>query len=138
MADELVVWKDDFLVGNSVIDGQHRELVRITNECWAGYRTGGIIAKVSFLKAIQGAVLYAKTHFATEEELMRKARYPLLAVHKKQHEDFAAEVAAQIRVFESEDNPDPAAFVEYLTHWIAEHIANSDQKYIPYIAKVEP
>ncbi|MDR2434563.1 MAG: bacteriohemerythrin [Treponema sp.] len=137
MANELIAWSDDFLVGNSVIDGQHKELVRMTNECWAGCRIGGVVAKVSFLKAIQGAVLYVKTHFATEEEFMRKARYPLFAAHKKQHEDFVAEVAAQIRVFESEDNPNPTAFVEYLMHWILEHIANSDKKYMPYTAKVQ-
>ncbi|MDR0585138.1 MAG: bacteriohemerythrin [Treponema sp.] len=137
MADELVAWSDDFLVGNSVIDRQHKELVRLTNEFWAGCQMGGVMAKVYFLQTIQGTVLYVKTHFSTEEELMRKANYPDFDAHKKQHEDFVAEVTRQIQFFEKEDNPNPSKFVEYLMNWILKHVADSDKKYMPYIAKLE-
>ncbi|MDR1250908.1 MAG: bacteriohemerythrin [Treponema sp.] len=137
MEDELVAWSDDFLVGNSVIDGQHKELVRMTNEFWAGCQIGGVVAKVYFMKTIQGAVLYVKTHFSTEEALMKKANYPNFDTHKKQHEDFVAEVTQQIQVFEKEDNPNPSQFVEYLMNWVLHHIAESDKKYMPYIAGLE-
>ena len=134
MADELVAWNDSFLVGNIQIDEQHRELVRMTNEFYSGCQMGGMVAKVFFMKTIQGAVHYVKTHFATEEAIMRQAEYPELAAHKKQHEDFVAEVTVQVRLFETEDNPDPAGFVKYLMEWVLHHIAESDKKYMPYIA----
>ena len=137
MADELVTWDDSFLVGIAYIDEQHRELVRITNEFYAGVQMGGVIAKVYFMKTIQGALQYVKTHFATEEDLMQKAGYPYYAEHKKQHEDFVAEVAQQVQVFEKEDNPDPAGFVKYLMNWVLQHIADTDKKYAPYISKLE-
>ena len=137
MADELVAWSDDFLVGNSAIDQQHKELVRLTNEFWAGCRMGGMMAKVYFLQTIQGTVLYIKTHFSTEEELMKKANYPEFDAHKQQHEDFVSEVTRQIQFFEKEDNPNPSAFVEYLMNWILKHVADSDKKYMPYIAGLE-
>ena len=133
MADELVAWSDDFSVGNKKIDGQHKELVRMTNEFYAGVQMGGVIAKVYFFKTIQGAVLYVKTHFATEEEIMLKVAYPLFDEHKRQHEDFVAEVTRQVRILEKEDNPDPAGFVKYLMEWVLRHIADSDKKYAPYI-----
>jgi hemerythrin-like metal-binding protein len=137
MADELVAWSDDFSVGNSTIDAQHKELVRMTNEFYAGVQMGGVMAKVYFMKTIQGAVLYVKTHFSTEEDFMQRAGYPDYDTHKKQHEDFVAQVSEQIQIFEKEDNPDPAAFVKYLMNWVLQHIADSDKKYIPYIARLK-
>ena len=136
MANELVAWCDDFMVGNRQIDAQHKELVRMTNEFYAGVQMGGVMAKVYFMKTIQGAVQYVKTHFATEEEIMQKVAYPLFAEHKQQHEDFVAEVAQQVQIFEKEDNPDPAGFVKYLMDWVLQHIADSDKKYAPYITKL--
>ena len=136
MADELVAWSDDFSVGNEVIDAQHKELVMLTNEFYAGCQMGGMMAKVYFMKTIQGAVLYVKTNFSTEEEIMQKAGYPEFDAHKRQHEDFVAEVTQQVQMFEKEDNPDPAEFVKYLMNWVLQHIAASDKKYVPYIAKL--
>jgi hemerythrin len=137
MADELVAWSDDFLVHNEVIDAQHKELVRMTNEFYAGVQMGGVVAKVFFMKTIQGAVLYVKTHFSTEEDYMLRAGYPDFEAHKKQHENFVDYVSAQIQILEKEDNPDPAAFVKYLMDWVLQHIAESDKKYMPYIAKLQ-
>ena len=137
MADELVTLDDSFLVGHEVIDAQHKELVRMTNEFYAGVQMGGLIAKMFFMKTIQGAVQYVKTHFAAEEEIMQKIGYPFFEEHKKRHEDFVAAVARQVQVFEKEDNPDPAGFVRYLMDWVLQHIADMDKKYAPYIAKLE-
>ena len=134
MADELVSWSDTFLVGNESIDTQHKELVKMTNEFYAGVQMGGVMAKVYFMKTIQGAVQYVKTHFATEEEIMQKVGYPFFEEHKKQHEDFVDEVAQQVQVLEKEDNPNPARFVKYLMTWILNHMAESDKKFMPYIS----
>ena len=137
MANELVTWSDDFLVGNSIIDAQHRELVNITNEFYAGVKMGGLVAKAYFLQTIKGAVNYVRTHFQEEEALMRKIEYPQYEAHKKQHENFVAEVTQQIKTFEKEDNPNPAGFVKYLMDWILNHIAQSDKKYTPYLSKLK-
>ncbi|MCL2069374.1 MAG: bacteriohemerythrin [Treponema sp.] len=136
MANELVTWSDDFLVGETSIDDQHKELVRMTNEFYAGVQMGGVMAKVYFLQTIKGAVQYVQTHFANEEDKMQKVGFPQFAEHKKQHEDFVAKVSQQIKIFEKEDNPDPAGFVKYLMDWVLKHIAESDKKYSPYMAKL--
>jgi hemerythrin len=138
MAEEVVAWSDDFSVGNETIDAQHKELIRLTNEFYSGVQMGGMLAKVYFLQTIKGAVQYVKTHFADEEALMLKAGYPhpQYEEHKKQHEDFVAEVTQQVKNFEQEDNPDPEGFVKYLMNWILQHVADSDKKYSPYVSKL--
>jgi hemerythrin len=138
MVNVLVEWSDDFSAGNRQIDQQHKELVRMTNDLYAGCQMGGVMAKVYLLKSIQGAVHYVRTHFSTEEDIMVKADYPGFAEHKQQHDDFVAEVSVQIRKFEKDDNPDPAGFVKYLMDWIMQHIAVSDKGYVPYIARMAP
>ena len=134
MANELVAWSDDFLVGNEKIDAQHKELVSMTNEFYGGCQMGGLMAKVFFMKTIQGALHYVKTHFSTEEDILQKVSYPDFHIHKQQHENFVAAVTMQVQIFEQEDNPDPAGFVKYLMNWVLQHIAESDKKYMPYIA----
>jgi len=136
MADELVPWSDDFLVGNVSIDLQHKELVKLTNEFYAGVQMGGVLAKVFFLQTIQGAVQYIKTHFKTEEDIMEKIEFPLFQEHKKLHEEFITEVTREIQAFEKQDTPDPAGFVKYLMNWVLNHVANSDKKITPYLEKI--
>jgi hemerythrin-like metal-binding protein len=134
---EPVAWSDDFLTGNKSVDMQHKELVDMVNEFHAGVRTGGVMARVYFIKAIQCSVQYIKTHFTNEEALMQRGKYPSFDEHKGQHETFIAEVARQVHDIETEGNPDPADFVNFLTDWIACHIAVSDKKLAPYIANLE-
>ena len=136
MADELVPWSDDFLVGHESIDLQHKELVKLTNEFYAGVQMGGVLAKVFFLQTIQGAVQYIKTHFKTEEDIMEKIEFPLFQEHKKLHEEFITEVTREIQAFEKQDTPDPAGFVKYLMNWVLNHVANSDKKITPYLVKI--
>jgi len=136
MADELVPWDDDFLVGHENIDLQHQELVKMTNKFYAGVQMGGVVAKVFFMQTIQGAVQYVKTHFSTEEEIMKKINFPFMKEHKKQHEAFIAQVTREVKNFEKVDVPDHAGFVKYLMDWILNHVANTDKKLTPYLAKL--
>jgi len=133
MDEQLMPFVDDLLVGNAKIDAQHRELVKMANEFYNGVKMGGILAKVYFLETIKKAVQYVKEHFTTEENMMLEVNYPDLEEHKQQHKDFVDEVTRQIKIFESQDNPDPMGFVNFLAKWISNHIATADKKYAPYL-----
>jgi hemerythrin len=137
MKKELISWSDDYSIGYKIIDDQHKELIRLTNEFYEGCQMGGVVAKIHFFKTVQGAIQYIKTHFATEEEIMKKVGYPAFDTHKKMHEDFILKVVQQVRAFESEDMPDPIGFIKFLMEWILKHVANADKLYIPYLAKLE-
>ena len=133
MADNLVTWSDAFLVGDKLVDSQHKELIGMINDFYAGVQMGGVMAKVYFLQTIKGATNYVKTHFASEEELMQRIKYPLFKEHKKLHEGFIAEVTKQVKIFEKDTNPDPAGYVKYLMNWVLNHVAESDKKFSPYL-----
>jgi hemerythrin len=129
----LVQWSDEYSVQCEAIDNQHKELVRMTNELFEGCEKRDSMAY--FMKAIQGAVMYAKTHFSTEEKYMQKGHYPDFAAHRKEHEDFVEEVLRQVKSFE-DGHTSPLDFAKFLKNWLLNHIAISDKKYAPYLAGV--
>ena len=130
MADKTKVqWDDAYSVKVKLIDDQHRGLIDLTNELAKGCQIGGVEAEMYFMKAIQGAVRYVKIHFTTEEIIMERLSYPEFLIHKKEHEDFVAEVLKELREFEEGKKFVPNAFVKYLQEWVLTHIAKSDKKY---------
>jgi hemerythrin len=130
MADKTVVmWNDAYSVGVKLIDDQHKGLVALTNELAQGCSRGGGEAEIYFMKAIQGAVKYVKIHFTTEEIIMERLHYPEFLIHKKEHEDFVAEVLRDVKEFEQGKKVVPITLVKYLQDWVLTHIAKSDKKY---------
>jgi hemerythrin len=134
MTAVLVEWSDNFSVKNKLIDAQHKELLRFTNELYTACQTGGFNERISFIRAVQNAVNYTREHFSTEEKLMLLKNYPEYARHKSEHDTFVAEVLRQIKQLDHIQEIKGESFVHFLKDWILNHIAVSDKKYIPYIA----
>jgi hemerythrin len=129
-----VIWSNAYSVGSALIDNQHKGLVEMTNALFRGCDRHD--EAISFMRAIQSAVNYAKIHFATEEKFMQMTEYPDSAVHKAEHEAFVTEVLKQVKNFE-EGNCTPLDFAFYLKNWLLNHIAISDKKYSPYLKNIK-
>jgi hemerythrin len=130
MADKIVVkWDNAYSVGVKLIDDQHKELIRMTNELSLGCQKGGSEAEIYFMKVIQGAVKYVKVHFTTEEIIMERLKYPDYLEHKREHEVFVAEVLQDIKAFENGGKLVPLEFAQFLQKWVLNHIAKSDKRF---------
>jgi hemerythrin len=129
----LVEWEDRYSVGISLIDDQHKELVRLTNELYQGCLAGNGEAEEFFFKTIRGVLEYTKFHFSAEEKLMENVKYPNYAEHKKQHEDFVIQLLNEVKSFQEGKKFVPNNFVRYLKDWILSHIALMDTSYAKYI-----
>jgi hemerythrin len=130
----IVEWHDNYSVGISLIDDQHRELIRQTNELYQGCRTGTEEEKrKNFFKAAKSAVEYVKYHFSAEERMLENVKYPQLAEHKKQHEVFIQRVLDDVKSYQEGKKLVPNSFVRFLRDWILSHIAMEDTKYARYI-----
>ncbi|MDR2103333.1 MAG: bacteriohemerythrin [Treponema sp.] len=131
--NSMVNWTDEYSVGNSLIDEQHKELIRMTNELYDACLKGGGAERIFFLRVMHGSVDYVKNHFSTEENIMKEVNYPDYEVHKKEHEGFIAEVLQEAKNYENNRPFVPLSFVKFLLEWIVKHIAESDKKYAPYL-----
>lgn len=132
MDEDSAIWSDDYLVNFDIIDNQHKDLVRMTNDLFIGCKKGSTAADAAFIKTIRNAVEYAQTHFYTEEKYMKTSNYPEMAVHKKEHELFVAEVVNAVKKFEK-GNSEPIALARFLKNWLFTHIAQTDKKLEPFL-----
>ena len=133
MEEDSVCWDDSYSVNFELIDNQHKELVRMTNDLFDGCRAGGSALNRAFMQTVRNAVEYAQTHFFTEEKYMKQTNYPELNEHIKEHKAFVETVINAVKEFE-EKQSDPFALARFLKQWLLNHIAKSDKKYSPYLA----
>jgi hemerythrin len=129
----LVEWDDKYLIGIPLIDEQHKELIRLTNELYKGCLAGDGAARAFFSEAVRGAMDYVKYHFSAEEKILENVKYPYLARHKKEHEDFVFKMVEDVKNFQEGKKFVPNNFVRFLKDWILSHIAIADTRYAKYI-----
>ncbi|MDR2587805.1 MAG: bacteriohemerythrin [Spirochaetales bacterium] len=133
---ELVTWSPTFSVGIKLIDDQHKELLKLTNDLFNHCIGDEKAERMYFQKVIHSAVSYIKVHFATEEKIMLKTNFPGYAEHKKQHDSFILTIVDQAKTFEEARQFSLSTITKFLKNWILEHIAISDKQYFDYFRKI--
>ncbi|MDR0642382.1 MAG: bacteriohemerythrin [Treponema sp.] len=137
MGDRFVEWDDRYTTGIQLLDDQHKELIRFTDELFSNCNAGDAEANEAFKKTAHAAVEYVKKHFSAEEKMFENIKYPLAAEHKKQHEAFVKRVLDDVRKFEEGKNFVPLAFARFLREWILTHIAVHDKQYADFIQNLK-
>lgn len=125
-----LVWKDSYAVGHAVIDDQHRRLVGLINDLY-------VALQQNQGSALLGTVFdelenYSRTHFATEEEILRQCRFPKLPSHKVLH-DYMIARTHRLRVELQGGEAAAKTVLVLLKEWWLNHICGCDRTYIPYI-----
>jgi len=135
MDENAVTWDDSFSVGIEHIDNQHKELVKMVNDLYKACKMGALNKDIVYLRTVSKALEYARVHFSDEEKYMDMVFYPELDEHKTQHEKFVVEIKKSIKLFEDGEAA-PIELANFLKNWLLDHIAVSDKKYAPYLAKL--
>jgi hemerythrin len=127
-------WTPELSVGNEEIDAQHRELFRRAARLLDGLHRGEpeeIGGLVDFLHE------YAITHFGTEEDLMREARFPGYARHKAEHDRFVSDLLA-LAGETDEKGSGPFTSLKashWLTEWLRDHVSGTDAELGKFLAQ---
>ena len=126
----IVEWDDAFSVGIEKIDEQHKKFFSIINRVYDTIQVVQNRKEVgSILKDLQEYVMH---HFLTEESWMKTYGYPNLDDHKLQHEEATRTVNKLILEYERDYQTVDVDLLKFLSHWLQNHILQSDMKYIPY------
>ena len=78
-----VEWTDDFSVGVPEIDRDHQTLLGLLNDLYDAVEAG--VGHEAVGRVLDGLALYVSYHFAHEEGLFLRAKYPGYERHRKQH-----------------------------------------------------
>ena len=126
---EIFPWSQNFETGIPEIDEQHRKLVDLLNVLVSHLAYQSDAPAIN--KVFDDLRSYTAFHFKSEERIWH--RYfdgdPWEEWHRKTHGDFIAEV---MRLKQEEQTKPLDAVIEqivtFLTHWLAQHILDSDKR----------
>ena len=127
-------WNKDLSTGIADIDFQHRELLSRINTL-----IGGIKRRKKDREAVRGYIEYLREyvafHFAAEEREMTEHRYPGLAEHEAEHDEFKKQVNQIYRDYLSQGTSEEV-FAETVWSsgvWFVNHIRNTDKKMAAFL-----
>jgi hemerythrin len=120
-----IVWSDRIRTGNKYIDLQHQDLIELINELAEGVDRAFSTPEVGeILARLETYVLF---HFNTEENLMANNRVSI--EHARRHMDAHQAFCQQVEGFKANlQTTQPQAIVDFLVHWLTEHIQHTDQE----------
>jgi hemerythrin-like metal-binding protein len=127
------VWGEQFMTGETIVDGEHQQLVRIINLVIE--RQSQNSSKEDTQSLLDKLVKYAAMHFAHEETLMVSSGCDprFVEAHKAIHRRFAQQVG---RMCEFPSDKGMEHLLRFLTSWLAQHILGIDQSMARQIRKI--
>jgi hemerythrin len=120
-------WKDAFSVGIEKIDNQHQHMFAIINKFIERPDSAEDTEQVS--QILNEMAVYAREHFADEENLMQEYGYPGLEPHKWQHAFFIDMTTELVTQFMHTQDKIADRIAEFLRLWLTGHILKTDMKY---------
>jgi len=126
-----IEWDPDLSVGIDKIDAQHVQLIETLQDLEKAIRTGKDADLIE--DTIVNLFNYAKSHFAAEEELLRKHKYPEEKLHELEHSKFISKAFEFRENFDAKKPGLNLELVNFLSSWILSHIQITDQRYTKYL-----
>jgi hemerythrin len=94
---DLVHWDESLSVGNSLLDNEHREILRLLNLLYSDWQAGTHhLSMELMLTAVERTL---RMHFANEEAVMARHLYADLAGHHAEHAALLGELSAIAHTF---------------------------------------
>jgi len=134
-----MLWKDQYELGVSLIDTQHKELFRRVESFMQVLRSSDSWdKKISQIdETLEFMKKYVVEHFRDEEEYQRSINYPGYEAHKQIHNGMVKYVLEVSKQYEkSKYNEDlMQQFGGKLLAWLINHVAAEDQLIADYAIK---
>jgi hemerythrin len=126
----LITWRDEFSIGVSEIDDQHRQLFDIANRAYVLLKNDLLADKYDAIVAIiEELKEYTVYHFNYEQEYMARIGYKKLLSHKVLHDEFIEKVnSVNINKIDEDQRQYLLDILEFVVKWIEGHILGQDKK----------
>lgn len=125
-------WNASYSVGNELLDGQHQELLMLCQRAANCLSENSDSARQNFHGILNDLANYARCHFRTEEAILERYNYPLLAEQKAEHLAYE-ENLTDFLVEATFGDFDREGLYRYLAHWWSHHILHSDMDYRDFL-----
>jgi len=121
-----IEWKDNYAVGNDVIDREHKELIEQINQLYELLARSTDTHRVEvMLGDIQADI---SAHFAFEELMMSEADFAEYEEHKKDHETLLDQINDMVFSFSEDPETGRQLLKDKLSNWFARHFVTFDAR----------
>lgn len=117
-------WRDDYLLGVSEMDDEHKILVHKINDLAEALGK----QDKNVLNVFQNLVSYTIEHFTHEESYLEHLRYPAINTHKNIHKNLIQKLKG-FEVDVEKGKVDSTELTSFLNNWLLGHILGVDMKY---------
>lgn len=124
-------WKNENSVNIREIDNQHQQLVIMLNGLYEALKKGEGLEVLG--ATLSELLVYTKTHFATEERLMKTHGYPGYLSHREKHEKMTGRVLEYVKKYEAGEIRSPIEISNFLKDWLKKHIMQTDMGYSTFL-----
>lgn len=129
---ELIPWREEFALGISEIDEQHKKILAIINNLSEIFQGKKHHEQEIINQIIQELDDYANYHFQAEEKYFDLFSYQDAEAHIKIHNQYREKIVEWHQKYEKENDPKIFFDVsEFLKNWWVWHINNTDRAYVP-------
>lgn len=121
---KIIEWKNEWAVGNSFVDNQHKELLNLIN--------GIITDEIRTKELLQGLIDYTAKHFADEEQYMFENGYDddKYEAHKEEHRKLKEALLEISFALVNNGDPElPGQFRQFCLDWFVLHFLGTDKKF---------
>ncbi|MBI4989243.1 MAG: hemerythrin family protein [Rhodocyclales bacterium] len=122
-------WSERYSVSDKHLDSQHKGLFALINQLHEAIleRRGRDFMVELFAELGK----YVEQHFRDEEAHMRRISHAELPRHQADHKYFIDAIGELRARCEEGDGNVGVDTIDFLTHWLIDHIMGRDRKYIP-------
>lgn len=129
-----LIWDKSLSVEVDEIDEDHRRLVELYNILGHSVEEGDASDYVEAV--LEELISCTVWHFRHEERLMLKYAYEDSVEHKTEHEDLIKSARELQQKYLQQGSEFSNKDIEYLEHWLTEHILVADMKMGRYLSQV--
>lgn len=132
MAHTRMAWNSSYEIGMEDIDFQHHFFLNLINRL-----AGQLLAThdLDYRNALISELnAYAKFHFLSEENMMRREHYPLLEEHRNHHRELVNQLSVKQNMLLLEDSEQAAGDVlDFLVAWFLSHTTHEDRLFADFV-----
>ena len=125
------VWSGEYSVGIKKLDDEHKTLIGYLNDLYDAMKRGE--GKDTLNEVFNGLLQYTRSHFTSEEALMRLHQFPDYPAHKQKHDKMAEHVKNLKGQFDRGEIGSPIQITNFLKDWLSKHIKGTDREYGPFL-----
>lgn len=126
----LFTWKPEYSVHEAALDSDHQKLFAILNSVYENVMSSTELDSV--LPKVDELSKCTNCHFATEEQYMRKLKFPGIDGHIAKHREFTQTIET-LRSRYNDNNLEVAReLIIVLGEWLLRHVLKEDKKYLEF------